>query len=238
MTIQSTTTRRALVAASLLTLSLSIAVGCDPADTDLELDAEAEALELESESEAAPDEVAPVDGATLVDDVIPPPPVPETAVGADRTPNLDLANADDPTTLASWGSWVSEETPPDTCDTGQIVTAVDCYGPYCDEVQLYCASHGYGSGSRSWSPWFSEEGTSWQYCASGSFVSGVACHGWWCDEVSIECTDIGKPHAYCSWSGWHASNDPWYVAPTGYAVAGVQCGGAYCDQMRFYQCAI
>lgn len=220
-------------------LVLALPLGCDPVDgvddtalagavelddaglDDAELDdAELDDTELDE----------PIDASVVVLEDLPLPPPPDYDAGFGLT--LDR----DPAADSWWGAWVSEETPPTTCDAGMLVTGVDCSGSHCDNVQLRCESKTTTDTSRSWSAWFSDEDAP-KYCPNGSYVSGIACQGWWCDDVAIECTAIGVPHS-CYWTGWFGSDDPWFQTNDGDVVGGVLCGGAYCDQMRFYRCEL
>lgn len=218
---------------TLITMTLlALPVGCDPVGDvgDPEL---MDIAELEDEAAFDAEDLEPEEVSVVLAELpLPPPP--------DYDADLDLALDRGPVADSWWGAWVSEETPPTSCDAGMLVTGVDCDGAYCDEVQLRCQSKTTNDSARTWTDWFSEEGGpsgSTKYCANGWYVSGIACDGYWCDRVSLECTNIGISHN-CYWTGWFGSNDPWFQTNDGDVVAGVQCGGPYCDQMRFYRCEL
>lgn len=155
-----------------------------------------------------------------------------------KTAAVGLTGEIEPVAALGWIEAVSEETPPATCDGNGAAIWVDCMGSNCDDVQLFCGSHSGTPGARSWSTWFSEEGTSWRICPGTEYVTGISCRGWWCDDVSIECTDLGLSAQTCWWSSYFKSNDPLFQAPTGHLIAGMQCKGAYCDEMRFFTCEV
>jgi len=109
---------------------------------------------------------------------------------------------------------------------------------YCDDVQLFCGSHGGTAGARSWTDWFSEENTSWRICPGTEWVTGIACKGAWCDQIALECTDLGLSATSCSWSSYFGPNDPVFTAPSGHLIGGMQCKDAYCEDIRYFHCSV
>src|SRR5690349_1524348 len=160
----------------------------------------------------------------------------------------DAEKTDDPSIVdpnsdeeRSWTGYTSEEYPPLICPDQQAVLGVDCNGGYCDNVSLYCSWTGRASGTQSWQPYFSEEGSNGaneSYCPGNDmWMAGIACNGGYCDNVSLLCTQfLGSTTGYCEWSGWFSEEQAPFVAPWGYFVKGVKCGGSYCDNMRYYYC--
>jgi hypothetical protein len=155
---------------------------------------------------------------------------------ADVLPRTELA----PDVAYYWTSYVTDGTPPVTCNNGHLLTGVDCSGSYCDNKYLECESASTTMTTRSWTSYFSEESTSYRYCGSptsSSYVSGMSCIGSYCDKISLECTvtGFGAPTS-CLWSGYFSEEDPPFQAPAGRFIKGVQCAGSYCDSVRFYYC--
>ena len=133
----------------------------------------------------------------------------------------------------------SEEYPPIGCGPGSAVNGVKCTGRYCDNIAAYCGSVGTSTiTARSWSSYFSEEGTNVRYCPGSGYMTGLDCNGSYCDNISIECmTFSGVGRRACYWTGWVSEEYGGTLTfPGGYYAAGVQCGGSYCDNKRFYIC--
>jgi len=226
---QTHSTLRSTVHRSTIAL-LSLAVlgsACEPASETDELDPVLEDEDLLDDEDDQP--VLAPQGA---------PPSTAEAAGKGRMASHDLAANTEPVAALGWLPAVSEETPPATCDGNGAAIWVDCMGGSCDDVQMFCGSHAGTVGERSWTDWFSEEGTSWEICPGTEYVTGVACKGFWCDDVSIECTDLGLTAQTCWWSSYFKSNDPLFMAPTDHLIAGMQCKGAYCEEMRFFTCEV
>lgn len=206
---------------ALFGIALLGSIGCDPASPDPSTETD---LELDS------------DGADPLDALAPP----QTAEAAGkRLARPDSLAADRrPVAVTGWTAAVSEETPPATCAGKAAVTGGDCMGGHCDDVQLFCSNTSGTPGNRTWTSWFSEEGSSWRICPGTEWMTGVACRGSWCDDISIECTDLGLTAKSCMWSRGFGSTDPIFDAPTGHLVAGVQCLGAYCDKLSYFHCEV
>jgi hypothetical protein len=221
-----------------------VTLGCDPADEPvsgdellIEDDEDIDALaanpadedELDDEEELDEADAAPE--ATITDGPLP--------ALESRAPDFDLTAVPDVVRYAWTGVWFSEETPPSTCPSANLVTGVACWGGWCNDMQLEC--HGqYALGGTSWTSWFSEEGTNYKICDGNGYVSGMACQGFWCDSLSLQCSATNTtPAAHtCAWSGWFSEEDTPFLAPGGTAIKGVQCNGGYCDQLRYYYCPI
>ncbi|MEM7160692.1 MAG: hypothetical protein AAF799_48090 [Myxococcota bacterium] len=200
---------------------------CDPTDDGLD---PAELLEDEDLDDEAPIETSLAARPEA-------PPEDARDAGKASAPG-SLTTTSGPVAALGWIEAVSEETPPATCDGNGAAIWVDCMGSNCDDVQMFCGSHSGTPGTRSWTTWFSEEGTSWRICPGTEYVTGIACKGYWCDDVSIECTDLGLSAQSCWWSSYFKSNDPIFQAPSGHLIAGMQCKGAYCDEMRYFTCEV
>ena len=221
-----------------------VTLGCDPADepvSDDELltedDQDIDALAANPADEDELDEGEELDEvdaeavATITEGPLP--------VLEARVHDFDLTAAIGPMRYAWTGVWFSEETPPSTCPTNNLVTGVACSDWWCNNMQLECNPTTTLGGSW-WTSWFSEEGTNYRICEGNGYVSGMACQGFWCDNLSLQCTATNSnpaPHL-CTWSGWFSEEDAPFYAPVGTAIKGAQCNGGYCDQLRYYYCPI
>lgn len=210
----------------LLCLGLvAVASGCDPVDDrgDDELELELDEWELEP----------PLASPPAGNDEMPPP------VERRETSDLPLTADQSPVGYNWTGIWFSDETAPSSCNTGQLLTGIQCSGSYCDDVQLECHDITTRTlAGRIWSGWIS--GVGWYECPGDRFVSAMACRGDYCDDVAVECTSTYyvPPAHTCSWSGWFSEEDPPFLAPFGTAVRGLQCSGTHCDDKRYYFCTI
>ncbi|WP_438025760.1 hypothetical protein [Sorangium sp. So ce233] len=141
--------------------------------------------------------------------------------------------------LASgWTHYTSEELAPILCDSGSLMTAVQCSGKYCDKIRAYCQPAGGVLGSSYATSYFSEEGTDYRYCDSGHWVTGITCRGDYCDDISLQCSRISNFAATnCYWTGWVSEEGGGTLSfGSGYYMVGAQCDGDYCDSKRFYVC--
>ncbi len=202
-------------------------------EAELELEDEladelAGAAELEDD-EALDDDEAMEDAVLVVDLALP-----SSEPGID-VPDVGLMAEPDVEGYV-WRPWISEETPPATCSSGQIVTGVDCSGPYCDNVQIECHGFGGAHGTRTWSSWFWEN--SGRECSGKGYITGLACKDSYCDKIKVQCgsTNLGKSN--CSWTGWYSEEQPPYLAPAGKAIAGIQCNGNHCDNKSYKVCSV
>ena len=140
--------------------------------------------------------------------------------------------------------YATDGNPPVTCNTGNLLTGVDCAGSNCDNMYLQCETAPAGTFStRAWTTWFtdtSSASTNSRVCGGttgNAYVTGLTCKGSYCDDLSIECTStsFGAP-TECAWSGWYSEEDPSFETPPGRYIKGVQCAGSYCDNLRYYHC--
>ncbi|MCX4248041.1 hypothetical protein [Paraliomyxa miuraensis] len=203
---------------------------CDPGTDDFddpERMAELEDAELDVDEEAAL-----VDPASALEPLADDEPVP------DLDPDLDLVAVPD-VQAYSWQNWISEETPPSTCPTGQIVTGFDCRNGWCDDVRIECHSFGGTLGGSWWSGWISEETpNNFHQCPGTQYITGVACSGGWCDNLSFQCTDTSYGKSGCYWTPPYSEEQPPFYAPGGKAIAGVWCQGSRCDNKRYWVCTL
>jgi hypothetical protein len=183
---------------------------------------------------------------------------PSASTNPQPTTQLDLLNAVPPTDLPSapaaqgsaevagvaaavsnWSPFTSEEYPPLTASNGQLITAMQCRGSYCDNVALgYQNVPGLNHTSNSWTSYFSEEGTNYRICSGNNvYMTGISCQGSYCDNVSIQCTAVtGKSKTSCQWMPWFSEEQQYSYLPPGYYSAGLQCRGSYCDDMSILAC--
>lgn len=150
------------------------------------------------------------------------------------------AMAQPPTQQYNWKPWRSEEDPPSTCGTGELVTGFGCMGNYCDSVRIACSKLGGTLFDSEWSKWFSEEGPNNGYgCPGTQFMSGVACKGSYCDNLSLECTDTSLRYSSCTTVGpLSEEGGGTYTAPQGWAIYGIRCTGDYCDNKQLQICRV
>jgi hypothetical protein len=217
--------------AAMASLVLSLGLGCDPVDDG---DHQEELLLQAEEAQLVAPEVDVVDEVEE-------PAAEEPATPAQRRsdPGFGLVAENDPVGY-EWLGWFSEYTPPSTCPTNTLVTGTQCWGGWCNWMQLECHPGNGTHGSRSWTVYFSEENTNYQICPGSAYVSGMSCTGGYCDNISLECTTTNTnpaPHT-CAWSGWFSEEDAPFYAPWATAVKGVQCSGDNCDALRYYYCPV
>lgn len=139
---------------------------------------------------------------------------------------------------SGWTPYTSEEFPPISCDSGSLMSYVQCTGRYCDNIRAYCSPTGGGLGGSYWTGYFSEEGGGPAVCATGYWVTGLSCQGDYCDNVALQCSYISGITAYnCYWTGWisEEGGGTLYFG-AGYYARGARCDGNYCDNMSFYVC--
>lgn len=141
---------------------------------------------------------------------------------------------------SGWTYPTSEETPPANCDPGSMVNQVGCSGGWCDNIRLFCVPTGQSTAGATWTPYFSEEGTTYRICPARHWVSGVSCKGGWCDNVSLECTHYPNVEPkYCYWTGWVSEEGGGTLSfGPGFYARGAQCSGGWCDNLRFYICQL
>ena len=141
--------------------------------------------------------------------------------------------------VSNWSPPTSEEPPPLTAFSANLISGMQCTGSYCDNVALgYEAAFGINYGRNSWTPYYSEEGTNWAICdGSTGFMTGISCQGSYCDNVSLQCTGvIGKTKGSCAWQPWFSEEAQYSILPGGYYAAGLACRGGYCDDFSIYAC--
>jgi hypothetical protein len=137
-----------------------------------------------------------------------------------------------------WSAETSEEYPPISCSSGYVVDALSCRGSYCDNVRLHCGQLNRAITAVNWTPYFSEEGQSYQICPSGQFLIGVACRGGYCDNMSLQCASLagtGRSNA-CYWTPFFSEEQGYSYLADSYYAAGLQCRGSYCDNLSIYAC--
>lgn len=167
-------------------------------------------------------------------------PAPEEASMDTSDLSSDTAEADKTplawTGVATWTAYTSDNKPPVTCATGSMVTGFQCLGRYCDDVRLKCQPQtGHTLTTRTWSSYFSEEGTNYRTCTD--FMTGIAATGNYSDNLSIECTtSTTRSPRSCVWSAYFSEEDPAFEAPSGYFIRSLQCSGSNCDRMRAEYC--
>jgi hypothetical protein len=130
---------------------------------------------------------------------------------------------------------VSEEDPPAACAFGDAVSGATCYGDYCDNTKLTCASTQFPVYNRYWTSNFSEEGVNYRYCGATEIMTGISCAGSYCDNVSMECTNIGRTRNNCYWAGPY-SEEQGFASFGGRYVNGMLCTGSNCDNHYYYVC--
>jgi hypothetical protein len=142
----------------------------------------------------------------------------------------------------SWVGQTSDEQPPLSCPNGGAVHGVECEGPFCDDIELHCASTGRIAGVSAWLPYFSEEGDGNDdegRCKDPDmWMTGIACRGPFCDAISVQCSQIiDSLTGSCEWSKWYSEEQPPFHAPTGNDyLKGIECDGNFCDEMRYQYC--
>lgn len=166
-----------------------------------------------------------------------------TALSAEEDPPTDLQSAPLAVTASSkyvsiWSPETSEESPPLTASNGQLISAMQCRGGYCDNVRLgYENIAGINHTTNSWTSYFSEEGTNYRTCGANSFMTGISCRGGYCDDVSLQCTvATGKNRGSCKWMPWFSEEAQYSYLEPGYYAAGLACRGRYCDDFSIYAC--
>nr|VFK78670.1 MAG: Necrosis inducing protein (NPP1) [Candidatus Kentron sp. SD] len=139
--------------------------------------------------------------------------------------------------------WFSEEgTAKKTCQSGHVVSRVECSGSRCDNKRLKCC-HIPGlalSGSRTNSLFISEEQPDWWYAHNGKAVVGMKCRGDYCDDISLVLESVSGPGA--SVNGWWTSSFSEEEREGGCDprpgideyIAGAACTGSYCDNLMLY----
>lgn len=168
--------------------------------------------------------------------------------GTETDGELDLGDEEAEEDIASteqalysgWTAYVSEEYAPIGCDSGSLMSAVQCTGAYCDNTRAYCQPTNSVLGGSYWTSYFSEESTNYRVCAGGYFVTGMACKGAYCDNLSLQCSYVSNHSATnCYWTGWVSEEGGGTLSfGNGYYIQGAQCSGAYCDNKRFYVCQL
>jgi hypothetical protein len=143
-----------------------------------------------------------------------------------------------PRAVSNWSPFTSEEFPPLTASNGQLISAMQCTGNYCDNVSLgYENVPGLNHLSNGWTSYFSEEGTYWRTCGGNSFMTGISCQGNNCDNVSLQCTVVaGKSRGSCQWMPWFSEEAQYSYLPQGSYAAGLACRGSNCDDLSILAC--
>jgi len=142
--------------------------------------------------------------------------------------------------VSGWTSYISEETPPLSCDQSSLISSVQISGSYADNIRAFCQPTRAARADSYWTPRFSEEGTNYQFCNAGYWATGLSCSGRYCDNVSIQCSRMTNVTPQnCYWSGWVSEEGSGRLNfGSGYYARGAQCSGRYCDNMRFYVCQL
>jgi hypothetical protein len=144
-----------------------------------------------------------------------------------------------------WTADFSEEgTAQQHCPSGFAVKGVKCLGSDCDNMALYCCPYSDRadtSASKSWTPYFSEEGSGSPFPpgSSSSQLSGARCSGSNCDNISLELlrTPRLRFDGQCIQSRWFSEESPNnYICPDGQWVGGMACRGDHCDDVSLYCC--
>ena len=154
----------------------------------------------------------------------------------------DIEDADTESTqqtvTTGWTNYTSDESAPILCDSGSLMTTVQCRGDYCDDVRVYCKSTRGTLGHAYATDYFSDEGSNQRICNSGYWVTGITCRGAYCDDMSLQCSRISEfSSRNCHWTGWMSNEDGGILSfASGYYMVGAECSGAYCDNKRFWIC--
>jgi hypothetical protein len=82
-------------------------------------------------------------------------------------------------------NYVSEEYPPITCASGDLIAGALCDGSYCDNIYALCVHFGYVTNNHFWYHYVSEESSYFETYCWGGFLTGLACKGDYCDSISI-----------------------------------------------------
>jgi hypothetical protein len=141
--------------------------------------------------------------------------------------------------LAPAKDGVTGSDPPTNCSRYASSAAIElrCYGEYCDRMQLKCATAPRTFAQRTWTRFFSEEGTNYGVCPDGAWVTGLLCRGEHCDDLSLECTKVlGTSHNACTRSAPFSEEQTTRPGPAGYWIRGVWCYGRYCDDLVVQYC--
>jgi len=160
------------------------------------------------------------------------PPLAEGAPSATRESATSRA-------VSIWSAPTSEENPPATASNGQLISAMQCTGSYCDNTSLgYENVSGVNHVSSQWTDYFSEEGTYWRICSGGSnFMTGISFRGSYGDNVSILCTNVtGKTKTSCRWMPYFSEEARYSYLEQGEYAAGLACRGSYCDNKSILAC--
>ncbi|WP_437505714.1 hypothetical protein [Sorangium sp. So ce1099] len=139
---------------------------------------------------------------------------------------------------SGWTGYTSDEYAPIHCDSGSLMSAVQCKGDYCDDIRAYCKPTRGTLGHTYATDYFSNEGTNERICSSGYWVTGMTCRGAYCDDISLQCSYISAfSRRNCHWTGWMSNEGDGKLSfASGYYMAGAECSGDYCDKKRFYIC--
>lgn len=214
-----------------LALVALLAVGCDEGQLIAEVDQDTAESVVQDDSTQDADE-SEQERETPIDlDRIPEPQDPEEndAAKDDQFRSAILGSG--------WSAYISKNTPPKTCNTGQLIRGAQCRGGWCKNIRLQCQGASSGKPTwRTWTSYFSEEKKNWRYCPHNTWMSGLVCRGKRCNDIAMECTHMGRAGRNCRWSGWFSEEDPAFSASKGHFIRGIQCGGNYCDNKRYYHC--
>jgi hypothetical protein len=166
--------------------------------------------------------------------------------GSEKGPPANLPSAPvgvpAPQAVSNWSPFTSEESPPLTASNGQLISAMQCTGSYCDNVALgYENLPGVNHTWNGWTSYFSEEGPPGAnriVCGgNNSFMTGISCQGSYCDNVSIQCTAVtGKTRTLCVWQPWFSEEARYSILPQGVYAGGLACRGSYCDDFSILAC--
>lgn len=137
-----------------------------------------------------------------------------------------------------WRGGVSEETPPKTCDVGDLAIRVFCSGRFCDNTWLKCKETNLTNlSNRVWQSFVSEEGNNVRDCGNG-YITGLAAKGRYGDNISIECSYFrGRSPRNCVWTTSVSEEQGQLAFPNGKFAKAIQCRGRYCDNKRFLVCS-
>jgi hypothetical protein len=143
-----------------------------------------------------------------------------------------------------WVGKFSDENPAGFCDEGYLITGVQCFGRYCDELKILCTYVGQKSYINETLSAFSEEHNdglvngfyayppvnNWAICPY-TFVTQIKCTGDYCDNLTLSCSrvnNMSRNYKDCYWTGSFSEEQPAKYLKPGYYLAGIECTGKYC----------
>lgn len=145
----------------------------------------------------------------------------------------------------AWTGDFSEESPGEGhCPSGFAMRGVRCRGSYCDNVALYCCPYSPTpdpGATRSWSPFFSEEGSGRLYPPEQAtrFLSGLRCRGSYCDNLGMQYLTTARLRFrdQCYQGPWFSEEGgAKQECRDGEWVGGLACRGSYCDDLSLFCC--